>query len=109
MDKLKIGAKIKLLRKRRKMTQEEFAKKIGVSRGALSCYEIDQRAPSIKTLRKIADTFGVGLDYFEIAAKDEAFDLLDRAKDVFENDKIPTETKEQLYQEFMKLYLKMKE
>lgn len=104
-----IGAKLKNLRKSRKLTQEEFAEKIGVSRSTLSCYEIDQRTPSIKTLQIIAENFGVGLDYFGISAKDEAFDLLARAKDVFENEAISTETKEALYTEFMKLYLKMKE
>jgi hypothetical protein len=52
---------------------------------------------------------GVGLDYFGVTAKDEAFDLLARAKEVFEDRSISDETKEQLYHEFMKLYLKMKE
>lgn len=105
-----IGAKLKNLRKSRKMTQQEFAAKIGVSRSTLSCYEIDSRTPTLKTLQQIADTFGVGLDYFGIsAAKNEALELLARAKDVFENESIPAETKEQLYTEFMKLYLKIKE
>lgn len=105
-----IGAKLKNLRKSRKMTQQEFAEKIGVSRSTLSCYEIDSRTPTVKTLQQIADAFGIGLDYFGIStAKNEAFELLARAKDVFENESISTETKEQLYTEFMKLYLKMKE
>lgn len=104
-----IGEKIKLLRKSRKMTQEDFSQKIGVSRSTLSCYEIGQRTPSLKTLQEIAEIFGIGLDYFGLSATDEAFDLLARAKEVFESDKVPTETKENLYHEFMKLYLKIKE
>ena len=104
-----IGLKIKNLRKSRKMTQEEFAEQIGVSRSTLSCYEIGQRTPHLKTLQQIADIFGVGLDYFGVAVKDEAFDLLARAKEVFENDNIPEHIKEELYHEFMKLYLSMKE
>lgn len=103
-----VGNKIKNLRKSQKITQQDFADKIGVSRSTLSCYEIGQRTPSLKTLQHIADMFGVGLDYFGISAKDEAFDLLARAKEVFENDKISDETKEQLYREFMKFYLNMK-
>ena len=103
-----IGIKIKNLRKSRKLTQEDFAEKIGVSRSTLSCYEIGQRTPHLKTLQHIADMFGVGLDYFGVAAKDEAFELLARAKEVFESDKIPIETKEELYREFMKFYLNMK-
>ncbi len=104
-----IGSKIKNLRKSRKMTQEDFAARIGVSRSTLSCYEIGQRTPSLKTLSDIAEIFGIGLDYFGLTPKDEAFDLLARAKEVFENTKVPQEAKEELYQEFMRLYLKMKE
>ena len=105
-----IGAKLKILRKSRKMTQQDFADKIGVSRSTLSCYEIDSRTPPVKILQHVADTFGVSLDYFGVnTAKNEAIELLARAKDVFENDDVSHETKEQLYQEFMKLYLKMKE
>lgn len=104
-----VGIKIKNLRKSRKMTQEDFALRIGVSRSTLSCYEIGQRTPSLKTLQQIAEIFGVGLDYFGIAPTDEAFDLLARAKEVFESDAIHEHTKDELYQELMKLYLRMKE
>ena len=106
---MNIGIKIRNLRKSRKLRQEEFAEKIGVSRSTLSCYEIGQRTPNIKVLNEISEKFGVGLDYFGLSATDEAFELLARAKDVFENDKIPIETKEELYREFMKFYLQMKE
>ena len=106
---MNIGIKIKNLRKSRKLTQEDFAEKIGVSRSTLSCYEIGQRTPSITTLQEIAEIFGIGLDYFGITTKDEAFELLARAKEVFENENIPIETKEELYREFMKFYLKLKE
>ena len=106
---MNIGNKIKNLRKSRKMTQEDFAAKIGVSRSTLSCYEIGQRTPSLKTLQEIAEIFGIGLDYFGLSATDEAFDLLARAKEVFADEKISDETKEELYHEFMRLYLKIKE
>ena len=106
---MNIGSKIKNLRKSRQMTQEDFAAKIGVSRSTLSCYEIGQRTPSLKTLQYISELFGIGLDYFGISATDEAFDLLARAKEVFENENVPRRTKEDLYHEFMKLYLKIKE
>jgi len=108
-EKMTIGSKIKNLRKSRKMTQEDFAQQVGISRSTLSCYEIGQRTPNLKTLSDIAEIFGIGLDYFGVSAKDEAFDLLTRAKEVFENQDISTETKEELYHEFMKLYLAMKE
>ena len=40
-----VGFKIKNLRKSKKMTQEDFADKIGISRSTLSCYETEQRTP----------------------------------------------------------------
>lgn len=104
-----IGIKIRNLRKSRKLTQEDFADKIGVSRSTLSCYEIGQRTPNINTLQEIAEIFGVGLEYFGVPTKDEAFELLARAKKVFENEKIPVEVKDELYREFMKFYLQVKE
>lgn len=105
---MSIGKKIKNLRVTHKMTQEFFAEKIGVSRSTLSCYETGQRTPNIKTLQTIAQLCGVGLEYFGINGKDEAFDLLARAKDVFDDPNVSEEIKEKLYQEFMKMYLKMK-
>lgn len=104
-----IGIKIKKLRKSLKLTQEEFSAKINVSRSTLSCYEVGQRTPSMIKLQEIAHVCGVGLDYFGLGNKNEAFDLLARAKDVFESPAVSTETKEELYHEFMKLYLQMKE
>lgn len=104
-----IGGKIKNLRKSRKITQQEFAEKIGISRSTLSCYEIGQRTPNLKTLQQISAIFGVGLDYFGISEKDEAFDLLARAKEVFENENVSVEIKENLYREFMKMYLNIKD
>lgn len=104
-----LGKQIKTLRKSKHMTQEDFAEKLSVSRSTLSCYETGQRTPNIKTLQEIAQICGVGLDYFGLDIKNEAFDLLARAQTVFESDQIPDETKEELYREFMKLYLKMKE
>lgn len=59
----------------------------------------------MKDLRRIADMFGVGLDFFGVTPHDEAFNLLARAQEVFESDSVSRETKENLYREFMKLYL----
>ena len=106
-----IGDKIKALRKSRRMTQEDFSQKIGVSRSTLSCYEIGERTPNVKTLQHIADQFDLSLDYFYLGLneQDEASELLARARNVFDNEDISIETKEELYREFMKLYLAIKE
>jgi hypothetical protein len=58
-------------------------------------------------LRRIADFYGVGLDYFGLVATDEVFDLISRAKEVFANENIPKEKKDEVYKELMKLYLNL--
>lgn len=102
-----IGKKLKQLRKSRGMTQEQVAEKVDITRSTISNYEIGRRTPHLKDLSALAGVFGVGLDYFGISAKDEAFELIARAKEIFESDEVPRETKEALYREMMKLYLEM--
>lgn len=102
-----IGAKLKILRKGRKLTQEQLAEKLGVNRATISNYEIGRRLPNLNDLKRFAEFYGVGLDYFGVVSKDEMFDLLSRARDVFESDAISKEDKEEIYREIMKLYLKM--
>ena len=104
-----IGMKLKTLRKGRKLTQQQVAEAFGVARGTISNHEIGRRAPSIQELQKYADYYGVSLDYFGVqsTSKDELFDILARAKKVFNDENISTEKKEDLYRELMKLYLEL--
>ena len=102
-----IGKKLKQLRKSKGLTQEEVAYKANLSRSSLSNYEIGRRTPHLKDLSKLATVFGVGLDFFGIGKKDDAFELLNRAKEIFQSENVSRETKEKLYREFMKLYLEM--
>ncbi len=63
-----MGSKIKELREKKKMSQEELAKEAGVSRTTLSNLENNvERATSTKTLLKIAKALGVTVDqiFFE--------------------------------------------
>lgn len=103
-----IGDKLKTLRKGRKLTQDQIAEHFGITRGAVSNFEIGRRKPDIKLLQAFAQYYGVPLDYFgEQTQKDELFDLLSRAKVIFKDDNVSRETKEELYREFMKLYLEL--
>ena len=102
-----IGKKLKQLRKSRGLTQEQVAEKVDITRSTISNYEIGRRTPHLKDLSALAGVFGVGLDYFGISAKDEAFELIARAKEIFQSEEVPRETKESLYREMMKLYLQM--
>lgn len=102
-----IGNKLKILRKTQKMTQQDVADKLNIKRSTISNYEINRRTPSLNELKRIAAFYGVGLDYFGIASKDEILEILTRAKEVFANDQIPTAQKEELYKELMRLYLNL--
>lgn len=102
-----IASKLKILRKGRKLTQEQLATALGVNRATISNYEIGRRLPNLNDLKRFAEFYGVGLDYFGVVSKDEMFDLLSRARDVFESDAISKEQKEEIYKEIMKLYLNM--
>jgi len=58
-----LGERIANLRTKHKLTQEQFAKKIGVTRASLAKYETDKSSPDFDTLKKIANYFGVTIDY----------------------------------------------
>lgn len=101
-----IGDKLKTLRKGRGLTQDQVAERFGMTRGAISNFEINKRKPDIKLLQGFAEFYGVPLDYFGAQnQKDELFDLISRAKVLFADDSISKEKKEELYREFMRLYL----
>lgn len=59
----KIGAQIKRLRLSAGMTQRELAQKINVGNTTLSQYESGARVPSDEVKLKIANVFGVSVDY----------------------------------------------
>lgn len=103
-----IGEKLKSLRKSQKLTQQDVADRVGITRSTLSNYEINRRVPDLRTLQKLAEVYAVPLDFFGIASTDEILDLLARAKEVFESSDISKDKKEDLYKEIMKLYLNMK-
>ncbi len=46
---------VKSIRRRLLLTQEDFAKMIGVSRVMVSAYELGYKAPSNKMIRKLLD------------------------------------------------------
>lgn len=55
--------RINQVRKNSKLTQNEFAQKCGLSSGTLSEWIVNKIEPKVKSLKKVADTFGVSMDY----------------------------------------------
>lgn len=58
-----LGDKIKELRKGMNLTQKQLCSKIGIAQSSLGMIEKNRTAPGRKTLVKIADFFGVTVDY----------------------------------------------
>ncbi len=58
-----IGNKIKELRVSQKITQNELATRLGVTKSAISSYENGSRLPSYDILIKISRIFKVSTDY----------------------------------------------
>ncbi|WP_203227766.1 helix-turn-helix domain-containing protein [Calorimonas adulescens] len=59
---MNIAEELLKIRKNNNLSQDEFAEKIGVSRQAVSRWEMGISAPSIDTLVKISERFGVSID-----------------------------------------------
>ena len=105
-----IGNKLKGLRKAKKLTQQDVVERmerrgVSLSRATLSNYEVGRRTPHLSLLRAFCDLYGVELTYFDINEKDEVFDLINRARDVFGSDEISRFQKEEVYKQIMRMYL----
>ncbi|MBM7854098.1 transcriptional regulator with XRE-family HTH domain [Desulfohalotomaculum tongense] len=68
---MSIPKRIKELRARAGISQETLAQKLGVSVASVASYEIGRVNPSIEVLKKIADIFGVSVDYILGRSNDE--------------------------------------
>lgn len=61
---MKIGSKIRRLRKLRGLTIEELANKADLTKGFISQLERDLTVPSVTTLKQVLDVLGVQLSSF---------------------------------------------
>ena len=112
-----IGERVKQLRKSRGITQDELGVILGdkisgkpLSRGQVSNLETGKRNFNIHQIKVLADFFNVSIKTLGFESNEiETVDLLERAKIIFENDKVPMDEKQELYESIMKLYLSAKE
>lgn len=54
---------LKLLRTEKKMSQQELADALGISKSSINMYERGDRQPNFEVLETIADFFNVDIDY----------------------------------------------
>lgn len=59
---MEIGEKITELRKNNKLSQEDLAEKLGVTRQTISKWELGQTYPSIKQAKELSKIFNISLD-----------------------------------------------
>ena len=57
-----LSENLKRIRAERRLTQEQLAKELGLSRQAICLYELGERTPSLKHACKIANFLNVSLD-----------------------------------------------
>lgn len=106
-----VGMKIKQLRKARSLKQDDLSEVLGgLSRPQISNIETGRRNINLHQIKALADFFGVSIETLGLKTDEvETTDLLERAKLIFENENVPLEDKQELYEEVMKLYLSAKE
>lgn len=110
---MKFKDRLKELRKELNLTQEEFAKKIGYTRTAISAWEIGRNEPSNDDTIKLANFFNVSTDFLlgktdiRNPEKKEP-DLLDLAKIGFSMDKYnpPSEKQKEQIRDILEIILK---
>lgn len=63
MYKEKFSANIKTARVRAKLTQEQVAEKLNITRTNITKYELGQLEPNLETLGLLAELYNVSLDW----------------------------------------------
>lgn len=93
---MNIGTKITELRKNNKWSQADLGSKVGVSREIIGRYERNDVLPSIEVAKKIADAFGVSLDFLagEGSLSHYNKEVLKRIDDI---EQLDEETKNKLF------------
>nr|WP_297769871.1 helix-turn-helix transcriptional regulator [uncultured Butyrivibrio sp.] len=76
-----IGAKIRVLRRDRNMSQSELAQILGVSNQAISKWEKDISQPDISLLPNIAACFGIAIDDLFEYSKDKQYEKIENTID----------------------------
>lgn len=92
------GEKILYLRKEKSWSQAELAEKLGTHGALIGKYERNESRPLVDTAKKMADAFGVSLDYL---ADETSLSSSFRDKKILERiaeiERLPNEDKSHIY------------
>lgn len=83
-----LGVRIKNLRKKKGLTQQELGKLIGVTKVSISCYEKGSRIPTLDTIIRLADSLSVPLNYllggevFAVSEEDQNYSINVSKRDI---------------------------
>ena len=69
------SARIKALRLEKRLRQDQLAVRLGVEKSTVSMYETDMRKPTLETLVRMANVFGVSTDYLLGRERTRTLDL----------------------------------
>lgn len=81
---LNIGARLKVVRTARRLSQRELARKSGVTNGLISQIEQNQSSPSVSSLKRILDAIPMSLSEFFADDFSQTQQVFYRAEDLHE-------------------------
>ena len=98
-----IGAKIKALRKKRKISQEALAEMISMNHRSILRIENQQALPTLETLDKIATALNIDIiDFFEMSNFENKQDIIDGINQIM--DKMSFSDLEKFYKSIYYFY-----
>lgn len=107
---------LRKLREEKGLSQKDIAEHLGITRQAVAFYELGKREPDYQILRKLADYFGVSIDYLlgRVICKDvnaltigKNIELIMEGKSIEEFSKdISRKTGTVMFEEVLEIYLK---
>lgn len=105
-----LGKKLKTLRKRRNIRQDDLAEFLNLSKSQISNLESGRRNLSLSQLEKLCDYFKIDMSYFIMEeTTDSCLELIEKAKILFESENLTNTQKENLFTSITKVYIESKE
>ena len=105
-----LGKKVKKLRLKNNITQQELASVLDVSRVQISNVESGRRGLNLEQLNILCKYFKIDLSYFvSDDITDEGEKLIEKANLIFNSDELTDNIKEDIFSSILKIYMDSKE